>query len=194
MPSNRLRLTWSEKVAILEKAARSPSLSYDELAKWAVEEFGLPTAPGKTTIGRILQSSAALRGRPVEKAVRKKAQPRSHVLLDENVVEFVLLAEEEGVYLTGAMIIQHARELVLKLGIPPRQRPRLGPSWLRRLQERYGFHWRRSFGESGSVQLDACKKDIERLWQIISSFRIRDVFNMDESAFFLQCRTTRLYL
>ncbi|EEY69577.1 uncharacterized protein PITG_19287 [Phytophthora infestans T30-4] len=28
MSSNRLRLTWSEKVAILKKAARSPSLSF----------------------------------------------------------------------------------------------------------------------------------------------------------------------
>eukprot|EP00644_Phytophthora_capsici_P008065 jgi/Phyca11/125440/e_gw1.58.219.1 len=64
MSSNRLRLTWSEKVAILEKAARSPtcSLSYIKPAKWAVEEFGLPTAPGNTTIDRILRSSTALLG------------------------------------------------------------------------------------------------------------------------------------
>jgi hypothetical protein len=44
----------------------------------------------------------------MEKAVRKNVQPRSHALLDENVVEFVILAEEEGVSISGAMIVQHA--------------------------------------------------------------------------------------
>ncbi|EGZ29238.1 hypothetical protein PHYSODRAFT_390286, partial [Phytophthora sojae] len=74
-----------------------------------------------------------------------------------------LLAEAEGVCLSGAMIIQHAHELVVKLGIPPAQRPRLGASWLRRFQERYGFEWRRSFGESDSVKLDTATDEIERL-------------------------------
>ncbi|EEY70621.1 uncharacterized protein PITG_06085 [Phytophthora infestans T30-4] len=86
MSSNRLRLTWSEKVAILEKAARSPSVSYSELAEWAVEEFGLLTAPGKTTICRLLKPSAVLRGRPVKKAVRKKAQSIERYILSQNMM------------------------------------------------------------------------------------------------------------
>lgn len=56
---------------------------------------------------------------PVEKTRRKKAQQHSHIRLDENVVAFVLLSEAEGVSLTGAMIIEHARELVAKPRIPP---------------------------------------------------------------------------
>ncbi|EGZ15341.1 hypothetical protein PHYSODRAFT_506402 [Phytophthora sojae] len=57
-PSKRLRLTWSEKVGILDKAARTPALSYRGLAAWAMTEFSLPAAPGKTTICRIIKSSA----------------------------------------------------------------------------------------------------------------------------------------
>ncbi|EGZ04998.1 hypothetical protein PHYSODRAFT_535091 [Phytophthora sojae] len=66
-PSKRLRLTWSEKVGILDKAARTPALSYRGLAEWAATEFSLPAAPGKTTICRIIKSSAVLLGRPLEK-------------------------------------------------------------------------------------------------------------------------------
>ncbi|KAE8999321.1 hypothetical protein PR002_g18492, partial [Phytophthora rubi] len=124
MTAKRFRLTWSEKVGLLAKADRTPAMSYQALAKWAVSEYGLPAAPGKTTICRIIKSRTALLGRPIDKAVRKNAQPRSHALLDETVVEFILLAEEDGVSISGAMIIQHARDVAAKLRIPPELRPR----------------------------------------------------------------------
>jgi hypothetical protein len=120
-------------------------------------------------------------GSPMEKAVRKNVQPRSHALLDENVVEFVILAEEEGVSISGAMIVQHAQDVATKLRIPPDLQPRFGPSWLRRFQERYGFRWRRAYGESDSVELDTSKQEIARLRRLVSSYLPRNVFNMDES-------------
>ncbi|KAE9047372.1 hypothetical protein PR002_g1088 [Phytophthora rubi] len=181
MPAKRFRLTWSEKVGLLAKADRTPAMSYQALAKWAVSEYGLPAAPGKTKICRIIKSRTALLGRPIEKAVRKNEQPRSHALLDENVVEFVLLAEEEGVSISGAMIIQHARDVAAKLRIPPELRPRFASSWLRRFQERYGIRWRRAYGESDSVELDTSQQEIARLRKLVSSYLPRNVFNMDET-------------
>ncbi|OWZ00466.1 Tigger transposable element-derived protein [Phytophthora megakarya] len=68
----------------------------------------------------------------------------------------------------------------MKLHIPPEHLPRLGRSWLRRFQERYGFDWRRSFGESDSVKMDASVEDINRIKCIVKSYLPRNVFNMDE--------------
>ncbi|EGZ13890.1 hypothetical protein PHYSODRAFT_451531, partial [Phytophthora sojae] len=81
----RLRLTWSEKVGILDNAARTPVISYRDLAEHAVTEFSPPAVPGKTTICSIIKSSAVLLGRPLEKAARKNAQPITHTLLGQNV-------------------------------------------------------------------------------------------------------------
>jgi hypothetical protein len=73
------------------------------------------------------------------------------------VVEFVLQAEADGICINGAMIIFFATEVCGNLAIPRHLRPRIGPSWLRCLQERYGFRWRRAYGESSTVDLDKAK-------------------------------------
>ncbi|GMF35539.1 unnamed protein product [Phytophthora fragariaefolia] len=107
-PTKRLRLTWVGKVGIVNKAAQSPIMSYKENALWAVTEYSLPAAPGITTICDLVCLTVTLLGRSVENATRKKAQQCSHVVLDQNVMDFIMLAEADGVRLTGAMI-EHAR-------------------------------------------------------------------------------------
>lgn len=95
-----------------------------------------------------------------------------------------MLAEAENVSLKGDMIVHHARRLEEKLSIPADAQPRFEPSWLRCLQQRYGFRWRRSYGESSSVDMEQARAEIERLKLIIGGFRPCDVYNMDETAFF----------
>jgi hypothetical protein len=153
-----VRLTWFEKIAIIEKAKLAPYMSYNELAQWARLELSLPAPPNKSTIGRVLKSSARLLRQPAETAIRKNALSDLRLALDENVVEFVMLAEAENVSITGAMIIHQAKELAAKMRICNDAKPRIGSSWLRCLQERYGFRWKRAFGESSSVDIEAANE------------------------------------
>eukprot|EP00644_Phytophthora_capsici_P007519 jgi/Phyca11/73483/gw1.21.621.1 len=64
-----------------------------------------------------------------------------------------MLAELEAVALSGDIIIYYAIGLARKLQIPAAQQPRFGKSWLRCLQQQYGFRWRRAYGEASSVNL-----------------------------------------
>jgi hypothetical protein len=66
MPTERLHLAWAEKNAIIAKITEDPTMSYANVAQWAVMEFSLPVAPGKSTIHDILASRVELQGRPVE--------------------------------------------------------------------------------------------------------------------------------
>ncbi|OWZ10252.1 Tigger transposable element derived 4 [Phytophthora megakarya] len=58
------------------------------------------------------------------------------------------------------MIIRYAHKLFLRLAIPISAQPCLGWSWLRHLQARYGIKWRRAYGESGAVNLEAVTTDL----------------------------------
>ncbi|EGZ25264.1 hypothetical protein PHYSODRAFT_457033, partial [Phytophthora sojae] len=55
--------------------------------------------------------------------------------------------------LTGRMIIAQVQKLARRLNTPSSLQPRFGNSWLRKLQDRYGIRWRRTYGESGVVDL-----------------------------------------
>ncbi|KAL4144182.1 hypothetical protein PRNP1_013321 [Phytophthora ramorum] len=114
-PFMRLRLTWSEKVGIIAKVVVSPALSYTDIANWAVSEYSLLVAPSKAAICSTMKAKAVLSGRPVEKV---NASLNSHLILDQNVVDFVMLSEAIGASLSGAMIVEHAKNLVRKLDIP----------------------------------------------------------------------------
>lgn len=182
--TKRVRLTVSQKVAILREAETLPYLSCAALARWVRAEFKLPATPNKSTISRILKAKVTLLQQPMDLASRKTVIGSRRRQLDEAVVEFVMFAEVYNVSLTGAMITERAQELAAKLNLPRTHWPKFGPSWLRCLQERYGFSWRRAFGDSSSVDLTAAAAEIKRLKDIIDSYLPRNVFNMDESAFF----------
>ncbi|EEY63509.1 uncharacterized protein PITG_15859 [Phytophthora infestans T30-4] len=74
-----------------------------------------------------------------------------------------MLAEAEGVSVSGAWIIEHAKQLAIKLRLSPERCPRLGPSWLRCLQDSYGLKWRKAFGESDSVNIEAAADTVEAM-------------------------------
>lgn len=182
--TKRIRLTFDQKVAIVKKAKSAPDLTYNELSEWSVARFELLAKPNKSTIGRVLRDGEKLLLLPVDAGERKKRLPSRRASLDQHVVEFIMLAELENTALTGAMIIHQAQELAKKMKLPAADWPRFGPSWLRRLQERYGFRWRRAFGESDSADMDGAKEELARLKSIVACYTTDNVFNMDESAFF----------
>lgn len=93
----RVRLTHGQKLAIIAKKKHTPGCTRNELAEWAAAQFKLPARPDKTTIGRIFRSSEALLMQSPDAATRRKVITATQVMLDENVAEFVMLAEAENV-------------------------------------------------------------------------------------------------
>jgi hypothetical protein len=75
--------------------------------------------------------------------------------------------------LSGGMIIARAVWVLRRLKAPPALWPRLGRSWLRRLQNRHGIHWRRSYGEDGLVDLESIKEDIQSLRSLLVHGRVQ---------------------
>ncbi|KAG3080424.1 hypothetical protein PI125_g20447 [Phytophthora idaei] len=169
---------------LLQKAEQSPSTSYNELARWAKVAFSLLSLPGKATISRVPTERVGLLRQPCENLLRKKKPSPYHLQLDESVVEFIMLAELEGICLSTCMIIFYATELAKKLRIPRHHQPRFGHSWLRCLQHWYDFRWRRAYGKSTSVDLTAREEQLAKIKSTVSRYTPRNVFNMDESAFF----------
>ncbi|EGZ22422.1 hypothetical protein PHYSODRAFT_496251, partial [Phytophthora sojae] len=88
------------------------------LTLWAKVEFGLQRPPGKATIGRIISGRIALLRQPHESAQRKNKPSPFQLQIDQNIVEFIMLAEAEGICLSGAMIVFYATVLAKKLGTP----------------------------------------------------------------------------
>ncbi|POM81829.1 Pollike protein putative [Phytophthora palmivora] len=78
-PIKRLRLTWAEKMGIIDKVVCSPSMSYLDLACWVMTEFSLPVVPDKTTIYDTMPSKATLRKQPVERVTHKNQQSYHHI-------------------------------------------------------------------------------------------------------------------
>ncbi|TYZ66347.1 hypothetical protein PybrP1_011285 [[Pythium] brassicae (nom. inval.)] len=50
-------LTKLQQLSICNRRVEMPRLSYNDLAEWASNAFGLAKHPGKTTIHRIIQSA-----------------------------------------------------------------------------------------------------------------------------------------
>ncbi|KAE9084885.1 hypothetical protein PF010_g20660 [Phytophthora fragariae] len=193
-PSSKTRtcLTQQQKLCLIKKAESSPATKYEDLALWAKVEFGLRRLPGKATISRIISGRIALLRQPHENAQRKNKPSPFQLQLDQNIVEFIMLAEAEGICLSGAMIVFYATVLAKKLGLPRHRQPRFGLSWLRCLQHRYGFRWRRAYGESSSVDLTKVKEELKRIQAVVTTYLPKNVFNMDESAFFTRlCHEAR---
>ncbi|KAG3079156.1 hypothetical protein PI125_g20786 [Phytophthora idaei] len=165
-------------------AIASPKMSYRELAQWAKMTFKLHSTPNKSMVSRTLKARSRLLEDAADHADRKKAPTHGQLLLDHNVVDFIMLAELQGIALSGDLIVYHAKKLGRKLGIQRAQQPRFGRSWLRCLQERYGFRWRHAFSEASSVDLDGIQEELDALKAVIRQYSPSNVFNMDESAFF----------
>ncbi|KAE8986442.1 hypothetical protein PF005_g4469 [Phytophthora fragariae] len=171
-PSSKTRtcLTQQQKLCLIKKAESSPATKYEDLALWAKVEFGLRRLPGKATISRIISGRIALLRQPHENAQRKNKPSPFQLQLDQNIVEFIMLAEAEGICLSGAMIVFYATVLAKKLGLPRHRQPRFGLSWLRCLQHRYGFRWRRAYGESSSVDLTKVKEELKRIQAVVTTY------------------------
>jgi hypothetical protein len=180
----RPRLTKLQELLICNQRHDVTSSTMNELAAWAQAEFALATKPSKQMITRILRSGSKLRRLSPECMQRRAPQPRAQHLLDQCIVEYVTACEELQLALSGGMIIARATWALRRLNVPRAAWPRLGRSWLRRLQGRYDIHWRRSYGEDGFVDLAALEGELQDLRKLIRSYAHKDVYNMDETSFF----------
>ncbi|KAE8990450.1 hypothetical protein PF011_g18352 [Phytophthora fragariae] len=177
----RVRLTKLQELKICEHRHDQQGATLAELATWAQKEFSLAIKPSKQLVSRAQRRLGLLSADCLR---RRNARPRFQLLLDQSIVEYVKACEEMQLALSGAMVIARAKWVLHRLEIPPSAWPRLGKSWLRRLQRRYGIRWRRSYGEDGMVDLASVEGEIQKLRSLIRSYSYTDVYNMDETSCF----------
>jgi hypothetical protein len=119
-----------------------------------------------------------------ESLQQKKAHSTHQLLLDQCVLEFLAFCELSSISLSGELIMAQAKKLAILLAIPKSKWPSFGWSWLRHLESRYGIRWRRSHGESSSVDEGVAAAKLQVLRQVLRQYRRRDIYNMDETGFF----------
>ncbi|KAE8967306.1 hypothetical protein PR003_g28802 [Phytophthora rubi] len=180
----RVRLTKLQELKISKHRHDQQGATLAELATWAQAEFSLAIKPSKQLVARALLSERRLGLLSADCLRRRNARPRFQLLLDQSIVEYVKACEEMQLALSGAMVITRAKGVLHRLEIPPSAWPRLGKSWLRRLQRRYGIRWRRSYGEDCMVDLASVEGEIMKLRSLIRTYSYTDVYNMDETSFF----------
>lgn len=146
--------------------------------------FNLFKQPSEQVISRVLKGETSLGRLTLYCLSHKKWRPPYQLELDKCVVEFITECENIQFSLTGRMIIAQVQKLARRLNTPSSLQPRFGNSWLRKLQDRYGIRWRRTYGESGVVDLRKVVDDFQRLRSVIGQYVGNDVYNMDETGFY----------
>ncbi|KAF4033266.1 Tc5 transposase DNA-binding domain [Phytophthora infestans] len=158
----RLRLTKQQELQICDLRRSFPRQTFTALASRARVALRLVKSPSLQMVSRVLKAEDELRQLAPDCLARKKQRPLYQLQLDQSMVEFVVWCETSQVSLSGSMIMLQAKRMAARHRIPDAMLPRIGESWLRRFQERYGIRFRHSHGESGAVDLGACAAEIQK--------------------------------
>jgi hypothetical protein len=86
--------------------------------------------------------------------------------------------------LKGDLIILKAKRMLELSGVKNEDFPSFSNGWLEKFQKRHGFKSFKSYGESGSVNLDVVSTARNVLKEVTSRYSPKDIFNMDETGLF----------
>lgn len=181
------RLTQAQKSAMRKQLAESATMSHKHLARWATSKFKLPQPPSRTTIHRILREQDDSSRLPSSKSTRAVTSSA----LDDSLATWVRTCEELHLpVVTGETIREKASKIRegLIAAAPDSSEAlaalRFSNGWLGRFLKRHGLSSRRLHGEAASANQEAVKQGRKDLKKITQGYAKRDVFNMDETAYF----------
>jgi hypothetical protein len=99
---------------------------------------------------------------------------------------WVSKAMGDGILVTGEVLRQKWNAFADLVGIPQEDRLKLSNGWLTRFKERNGLKEVKRHGEAASANADTVEKERKRIQELIKryGYRLRDVFNMDETGLF----------
>lgn len=189
-PRARARMTAADKLALRLHSAANPRLTQQDLAQWATKTFQLPTVPCRATLSRILNSAEPT---TVPNRPKQKTQHRvTSADLEDKLIAWIRRCEQHKLpVVTGATVVAKAEKLraSIRHRADPLQRTALdalvfSQGWLSRFQKRHNLSSKRAHGEAASVCAGVVEEGRKKLQDVTQGYERRDVFNMDETAFF----------
>ncbi|KAF4322371.1 hypothetical protein BBO99_00002988 [Phytophthora kernoviae] len=114
--ANRRNLTYREKVAIIRKKDEQPSWTQRNLARWAMEHFGMEKRPTQATISNTLRNREK-HLRPDVPPEFCSVRPVKHPEMDMLMIQWVRQELQEEVSITRAAVQKKAQEFAQELNL-----------------------------------------------------------------------------
>lgn len=181
---HRVDLSGSEKRKICEVHQKFPSLTHSELAQHMVEHHGFRLV-NRTTITKILEHSEKwLEFEPeIHQGERKRSMHSKYPQLEKALMLwFAQIRARRGI-LNDAMLYEKAAEFRDAFGISPEDF-KLSPGWLWKFKLRHGIACHNLHGESSDADAHGVCVSQHKLFAIIGTYDMEDVFNFDETGLF----------
>lgn len=116
----------------------------------------------------------------------KRARQTQHPEVSEMMDLWVSKAMGVGLLLTGEVLRQKWQAFASLVGVPEDERLTLSEGWLTRFKTRNGLKSFKRHGEGATADPQTIKQERKRLAELIAKYgyRLRDIFNMDETGLF----------
>jgi len=187
--SSRLRLSWSEKHAILLHC-KSQSITgglekIKKVSEWSVSELKLKQEPSYHTIMRILKNEQTIESWMNSHGHNRKKKwcNRSNVL-DEQLRLWVIKMWERGIYLNESLIVEKGKRLQcslnLSLPLPECTNILFSNGWIHSFKKRHNFSCHKSHGEEADADRAGAMTALPYLRHLTSQYHLNDIFNADE--------------
>lgn len=190
-----VRLNKEQQQTIRDYVQSSPGTPYKELAAWTAAKLKLPAPPSRSTLNRILQRPTTEAIRPLAKTLRGVTSSQ----LEERLMKWIDACESWKLPIVTCATIRgkavkiRDHLLLENTGTPTAAlaQMKFSNGWLCKFQRRYNLSSKRICGEAASVDADAVKEGRKKLQKITQAYAKRDVFNLDETAYFYCSHPTR---
>jgi hypothetical protein len=116
----------------------------------------------------------------------KRSRQTEHPEVTEMLDLWISKAMHDKVNITGDVLREKWRQFANLAGVPDDERLGLSEGWLYKLKRRHGLKEIRRHGEAGSVDMQKVEVEHKQLKVLIgeSGYKLKDVFNMDETGLF----------
>jgi hypothetical protein len=115
---------------------------------------------------------------------RKRQSVLEHPEMEEVLVYWINERLSRGTIVSEELIKEQARTISDLMSIPAEEQLKFSNGWVERFKNRHQLRSIVFHGEAGSVDVEAVRKERERLGPIVGAYKDKDVFNADESAIF----------
>nr|CCA25693.1 jerky putative [Albugo laibachii Nc14] len=165
----RIRSNSEQKRALREHHAAHPDMTRQELSKWAASAFKLPRPLTQTSLTDLLKRQED----DTERNPLRKASHCAHSHeLEAQLVLWINRCNEIKLPIPTPTTVAVLSKLMFSKG------------WLYRFQQRQGLKSRRTYGEADLVKNIAIENGRRVLQAVTSLYDKKDIFNMDEIAYF----------
>jgi hypothetical protein len=137
----------------------------------------------QSSVSRWFKHADTIRAN-VDDGQRKRQAVPEFPEMEAALVYWINDGLSRGVAVSGELIKLQARVISDLLGIPAENQLKFSNGWVERFKSRHQLRSIVHHSEAGSVDVEAVRKEHERLHPIIGAYKDKNVFNADESAMF----------